>query len=66
MNHETIIKLAKAAGFWGVDAWFAANAERFARFADAVAQHEREQCATVVEHAMTDQYIGNTEGDALN
>jgi hypothetical protein len=50
MTHDDIIKLAKQAGYetdmFGIGIWDSAE---FNRFAQLVAQHERECCAKVCE-----------------
>ena len=51
MDRETIIKLAREAGFdpHDMSADFTCNIEDIARFAKLVAEHEREACAQVAE-----------------
>jgi hypothetical protein len=56
MTNEQIMEMAKQAWSdagegWVVDRWFNGRAKAFIGFAKLVAQHEREECAKIVEES---------------
>ena len=67
IDRETIIKLAREAGGWGDDAVSFCEFAELERFAQLVAEHEREECAKVVEEVsgVLEQWARHPVGDAM-
>jgi hypothetical protein len=60
MTNEEIVKLAKEAGFWGVDEWFKAALPRFSEMIDKAQEIERDACLAAVRGVMLTDHAFNT------